>query len=68
MKRYIPALLILLFVFTHAVAQSGSPNMVIDQPVFDAGLVVRSGEPIEHAFRIKNAGAAELKIFDVKPG
>jgi hypothetical protein len=68
MKRVLPFLLVLLFVLTTSFAQDGKPNMVIDSEIYDAGQVVRPGAPIEHAFLIKNTGAGELKILDVKPG
>jgi hypothetical protein len=68
MKRVLPFLLVLLFAWTITFAQDGKPNMVIENPIYDAGQVMRPGAPIEHAFRIKNTGAAELRILDVKPG
>ena len=49
-------------------AQSGKPNMIIDQAVYDAGEVIRTGPPIEHVFRVKNTGNADLTILEVKPG
>ena len=61
-------ILILLFVSSIAFSQDGKPVMVIEQPVYDAGVFVRTGAPIEHSFRIKNTGNAELKILEVKPG
>jgi hypothetical protein len=42
--------------------------MIIDQALFDAGQVWRTGTPIEHVFRVKNAGDAPLNILEVKPG
>jgi len=68
MKRVLPFLLVLLFVWTVSFAQDGKPNMVIDSEIYDAGQVIRTGAPIEHAFLIKNTGASELRILDVKPG
>lgn len=68
MKRVLPFLVVLLFAWTFSFAQEAKPNMVIDSEVYDAGQVMRPGAPIEHAFRIKNAGTAELRILDVRPG
>jgi hypothetical protein len=68
MKRVLPLLFVLFFVLTVSFAQDGKPNMVIDTEIYDAGQVIRTGTPIQHAFRIKNTGTGELTIFDVKPG
>jgi hypothetical protein len=68
MKRVLHISLILLFVLTVSFAQDGKPNIVIDNPTYDAGQVMRPGAPIQHAFRIRNTGAGELRILDVKPG
>ena len=68
MKHVLPTIFVLLFIALMAFAQDGKPAMVIDQPVYDAGVVVRTGAPIEHTFRVKNTGNAELKILEVKPG
>lgn len=68
MIRVLPIFFVLLFVLTLSFAQDGKPNMVIDKEIYDAGVVVRTGAPIEHVFLIKNTGTGELRIFDVKPG
>ncbi len=68
MKRVLPIFIVLLFVLTLSFAQDGKPSMVIDQEIYDAGVVVRTGAPLEHVFVIKNTGNGELRIFDVKPG
>lgn len=66
--KQVLCLLVLLFVVALSFAQDGKPNMVIDSETFNAGQVMRTGAPIEHAFIIKNTGAGELRILDVKPG
>lgn len=48
--------------------QAGKPKMVIEQIVFDAGEVYRTGEKLEHGFIIKNTGNADLNILSAKPG
>ena len=68
MKRIVPIVLFLLVASLFSYAQSGKPSMTIDQMKFDAGQVWRNGKPIEHAFRIKNTGSADLNILEVKPG
>jgi hypothetical protein len=69
MKHVFLMVFVLLFVGSlSSFAQSGKPNLVIDQPVYDAGVVIRTPAPIEHTFRVKNTGNAELKILEVKPG
>ncbi|MCI0414665.1 DUF1573 domain-containing protein [bacterium] len=67
MKRILPILTVLFFVLNISFAQDGKPNMVIDSEVYDAGQVIRTGAPIEHAFLIKNTGTSQLKILDVRP-
>jgi hypothetical protein len=68
MIRFFSAFLLVLFVFTVADAQDSKPNIVVPQPTYDAGVVIRKGTPVEHAFTIKNTGTAELRILEVKPG
>jgi hypothetical protein len=68
MKRSMSVLAVLFFLLATLGAEDGKPNMVIEQEMFDAGVVLRAGTPIEHAFRIKNTGTAELKILNVDPG
>ena len=68
MKRLIPLVLFLLVAALFSYAEAGKPNMIIDQALFDAGKVLRTGNPIEHVFRVKNAGDANLNILEVKPG
>lgn len=45
----------------------GQPQLVIASPTHDGG-EVWEGEELIHAFTIKNSGAAELTIKDVKAG
>jgi len=68
MKRFSILALFLLLVAAICFAQTGKPNMVIDQEIFDAGQVIRTGAPIEHVFRVKNTGDSDLNILEVKPG
>jgi hypothetical protein len=68
MRHVLPLILVLLFVNSVLLAQDAKPHMIIDQPVYDAGIVVRDGAPIEHTFVVKNTGKGELKILEVKPG
>lgn len=44
-----------------------APQMVIEQPVFEAGEVWQ-GEIVSHDFIIKNKGKGPLKILKAKPG
>ena len=51
-----------------AAGQPGSaPQMLIENPVYDAGTVWR-GETVEHSFVVKNSGSAPLKILKARPG
>jgi hypothetical protein len=68
MKRFLLLALFLLLAAPFSVAQSGKPNMIIEKALYDAGEVIRTGAPIEHVFRVKNAGDADLNILEVKPG
>jgi len=68
MKRFVPMVLFLLVAALFSYAEGGKPNMIINQAVYDAGKVLRTGNPIEHVFLVKNAGDANLNILEVKPG
>jgi hypothetical protein len=60
-----------LLIFLCAVqvgAQDQKAKMAIDEPNFNAGEIYRSDGSLEHAFVIKNAGDAELKILSARPG
>lgn len=46
-------------------AQS-APQMVLEDPVHDFGVVVK-GEVVDWAFTVRNAGTADLVITDVRP-
>ncbi len=41
------------------------PELVIEEPVFDFG-TVEQGTSVEHTFRVRNTGRAELRIDHVK--
>ena len=41
------------------------PQLVIEEPVFDFG-TVEQGASVEHTFRVRNAGHAELRLDHVK--
>lgn len=43
------------------------PKMVVDSFTYDFGEVA-AGEPLRHAFKVKNAGKGVLKIESVVPG
>jgi len=68
MKRFCLTVLFLLLAALFSYAEGGKPNIIINQAVFDAGQVLRTGTPIEHVFVVKNAGDANLNILEVKPG
>jgi hypothetical protein len=48
-----------------AASPKAEPRIAIDAPVFDFK-EVREGTAVEHAFRVVNTGAAELKIRRIK--
>jgi hypothetical protein len=60
--------LLLAFFAVSIWAQEQKPKMAIEEPNFNAGEVYRSDGNFEHAFVIKNAGDAELKILSARPG
>jgi hypothetical protein len=68
MKRFPILVFFLLLVVAVSYGQSGKPKIVISQPVFDAGEVIKTGPAIEHTFVVKNTGTADLNILEVKPG
>jgi hypothetical protein len=68
MKRFSLLVFFLLLFVAFTFGQSGKPKMVINEPVFNAGEVIKTGPAIEHTFIVKNAGDANLNILDVKPG
>lgn len=68
MRRFSLLVFFLLLAVAISYSESGKPKMVIDELVFDAGVVIRTGPPIEHVFRVKNTGNADLNILEVKPG
>jgi hypothetical protein len=71
-RRWRPVLLsalsgLCIVVGSQAFGQGGKPALVIPSPSYDMG-GVWEGQTISHAFEVKNEGAAELKILEVKPG
>lgn len=46
--------------------EASGPRARVAEPVFDAG-VVAQGDPVPHAFVIRNEGDAPLEIRDVRP-
>lgn len=48
-------------------ASADQPKMVVDSLTHDFGEVV-GGQPLRHAFKIKNVGKGVLKIESVTPG
>ena len=68
MKRFSLLVFFLLLMVAVTFAQNGKPKMVISEPVYNAGEVIKTGPPIEHTFIVKNTGNANLNILEVKPG
>ncbi|MEM7480522.1 MAG: DUF1573 domain-containing protein [Acidobacteriota bacterium] len=52
--------------FVPSALAEDQPQVVLPKPVFDAG-VTPKGEKITHDFSIRNEGAADLMIVDVRP-
>lgn len=48
-------------------AEEAKPALMISSPRHDAGNHWE-GETVSHTFAVRNGGAAELRIFNVKPG
>ena len=48
-----------------AEAPAGTPKITADQPIHDFG-AIKGTESIEHVFKIKNAGTADLKLERVQ--
>ena len=63
MKTTLLALSILLLALP---AIAAAPRAVVEKPVVDVGKV-KKGEPIRHAFTVRNRGDAPLEISEVKP-
>lgn len=77
MKRFsiICALFLLLFLGrvqaqsqTQPQPQAGQPKLVMEQDTYDAGEIYKAGDGLNHDFRVKNEGTAELKILSATPG
>jgi hypothetical protein len=69
-KPHLPYVLIFFIFFisslSHAAGASG-PKIYFDEPVFDAK-DIKSGEYLEHTYKVMNKGDSTLEISDVKPG
>jgi hypothetical protein len=62
------SLLIILIVSTLCVGEETSvPSISIDEKNFDAK-EIKSGDYLEHTFKVMNKGSSPLEISDVKPG
>jgi hypothetical protein len=48
-----------------AIANAGAPKITADEPVHEFG-AIRATDSVEHVFRIRNAGDADLKIDRVQ--
>lgn len=48
-----------------AAVQDGAPTIASDEAVFDFGAITASDE-VEHVFKVRNAGTADLKIERVQ--
>ena len=72
MRRFADVFFILCFLslalFADEQAPAEKPEMVIEQEVYDAGEMYRTGDKIEHAFVIRNRGSAALNIYSATPG
>ena|GEM_PF-4060637 len=69
----VPAAALVLLFSPIAVAQdaskppaTGTPRASVDNPIFDAGIVFEDTTTITHTFTLKNTGAADLVIKDIK--
>lgn len=68
MRFLLPAALGLLLVLPAAGAETeATPRAIVENNRIDAGRVVR-GQSAEGVFRVRNLGAAPLRILSVKPG
>ena len=52
-------------VAAEAEAVTGTPKIAADQPVFEFG-AIKPTDKVEHVFKIRNAGTADLKIERVQ--
>lgn len=48
-----------------APAKDGAPKITADEPVYDFGAIA-STDSVEHVFKIRNAGTADLKVERVQ--
>jgi hypothetical protein len=67
------ALVLGLLLAASAIAQEqapkagGTPKLVMESSTHDFGQV-KTGTPLQYAFKIKNEGSADLLIQNVQPG
>lgn len=47
------------------VAKSGTPKIAADEPVYDFG-AIQAKDSVEHVFKIRNVGDADLKVERVE--
>lgn len=47
------------------VAKDGAPKITADEPVYDFG-AISGTDSVEHIFKIRNAGTADLKVERVQ--
>jgi hypothetical protein len=59
-------IIFLISSLSHA-AEAPGPKIYFDEPVFDAK-DIKSGEYLEHTYKVMNKGDSTLEISDVKPG
>jgi uncharacterized protein DUF1573 len=48
-----------------AIAKNATPKITADEPVYDFG-AIKATESVEHVFKIRNAGDADLKVERVQ--
>jgi hypothetical protein len=62
------AVLFILFISSFCMAEEKSgPSIFFAEKTFDAK-EIKSGEYLEHTFKVQNKGNSPLEISDVKPG
>jgi hypothetical protein len=62
---HILGFLALALLAAQAIGAATGPRLVLDDPVFDFGTIYQ-GDPVTHAFRLRNAGDALLKLQAVR--
>jgi hypothetical protein len=64
---YLSALIILIVSTLALAEETSAPSIAIDEKSFDAK-EIKSGDYLEHTFKVMNKGGSTLEISDVKPG